>query len=433
MSSRKPMFYVLTACASLEFLWFFALCYLGREVFTQWVWTPDSPEYARVAQHLASTFQLTSSHRTVGYPLFLSLGYLIGGQDYWMRVAIGFQLILNLVFTFGCWRLLERMVPAVRARLRGIVTLFFFWAAFGMALFVLTDFLASFLFGMFLYGLLFWRTLPGVLLAGGSLALATLTRPTFTFLPFLLPISGLLVARITTKALFRDLVMFMSVSVVATGISVVRQYNAFGYLGPAPRVLTQNIETTLYSALGRGRVDGSSETSYANEFERDIGQRAGSPYNSLSFSEQESYAKQIFREELTAHPTEVIALMVMNFFKYLLVPVEANVLKATTLYTDEQTYFMHVRPILTLACLPIWLLSLTPPLGASKQLKSYYLLLIMLVLYVIGISAVTNFAGERMRFPVLAAMMPMLAWNAYRVSLYFHRLLEACRLLVAHD
>jgi hypothetical protein len=424
MTLQKPIVYLMTACASLEFLMWFVLSSLGKEVFTQWIWTPDSHEYARVAQHVASTFQLTSSHRTLGYPLFLSLGYVIGGQDYWMHVTIVLQLILNLVFTLGCWRLIERVVPAVGTTSKVMATLFFFWAALGMAFFVMTDFLASFLFWVFLYGLLFWRTPSRVVLAGSALAAATFTRPTFTFLPFLLPIASLLVARATTKVPLRHIFTFMALAAAATGISVACQYRAFGYLGPSPGVLTENIETTLYYALVEGRVAGSTEKSYVNELRKSIEQRVGRPYTTLSLSEQESNAKQVFLDNLTAHPKEIAARLMLNFFKYLFVPVEANVLKATTFYLGEQTYFTYVRPILMLSCLPIWLLSLAPPLGPSRELKTYYSLVIVLVFYVIGVSAITNFGGERMRFPVLVAMMPVLAWNLHHIIQYLHRLID---------
>jgi len=142
-------------------------------------------------------------------------------------------------------------------------------------------------------------------------------------------------------------------------------------------------------------------------------------------SQQESNAKQIFIEKLIAQPKEVIARVLVNFFKYLFVPVEVSIFKVTTLYKDEQTYSVYVRPILAMACLPIWFLSLTPPFGARKEVKMYYLLGMMLVLYVIGISAITNFAGERMRFPVLATMLPVLASNVHNVSRYVNRRLRS--------
>ena len=109
-------------------------------------------EYNRIALQLEENNKLTSGQRTLGYPLFLYLGYLIGGRSYGMYVVIALQLMLNLIFRWGCWRLLQRIAPAAGIRLRSIVTLFFFWASLGMALYLLTDFLASFLFGVFFYG-----------------------------------------------------------------------------------------------------------------------------------------------------------------------------------------------------------------------------------------------------------------------------------------
>src|SRR5262245_27255489 len=111
-NNRKPIFYILTACISLELLLFFWLCFLGQKAFTEFIWAPDTYRYNHVALQLAETFTLAKSTRTLGYPLFLSLGYLIGGRSHGIYVIVGIQLILNIVFTWGCWRLLQRIIPA---------------------------------------------------------------------------------------------------------------------------------------------------------------------------------------------------------------------------------------------------------------------------------------------------------------------------------
>src|SRR5207342_490823 len=106
----------------------------------------DTPEYVRVALHFAERFTLTSSPRTPGYPLFLALGYLIGGSTNGAYVIIVIQLALNIVFTWGCWTLLQQLVPSAGVRLRISLTLFFFWVGLGMALYLMTDFIAALLF-----------------------------------------------------------------------------------------------------------------------------------------------------------------------------------------------------------------------------------------------------------------------------------------------
>jgi|SRR5262245_11055410 len=417
MQIRRPISQILLAVTVIELVLLVALCSLGQGAFKEFIWLADTTEYNRVALQLSETFTATT-YRTLGYPLFLSLCYLIGGRVYGLYVAVGVQLMLNIVFTWGCWNLLERIVPTVPVTYRVAATLFFFWSALGMALSLVTDFLAAFLFGLFVYGMLFWRSLSGVVLSGIFLALATVTRPTFTFIPLLLPIAAYLAARITSTVRWRDIAIFVIFSISATTFSTVRQYVAFGYLGPAPYSLPGNIEQTLYHALAEGQVSATDELSYVKEFEGEIEKRAGRPYSKLSFSEQEKYAKQIFVEELVKHPREILTCLATNFLKYLLVPVEANVYKLTKFYAGEQTYFNYVRPVLAFVCLPIWLFSLAPPVGSSQKYVMYYLLVMLFLLYVIGISAMTNFAGERMRFPVLAFLMPAAVWNVHCLSGY---------------
>jgi hypothetical protein len=420
MPIRKPIVYLLTACAVVELLMFVGLCALGDQAFMAFIWSPDTPEYQRVALQLAETFTLTPSRRTIGYPLVLSVANYIGGRGYWMHSMIAAQLIINLVFTWGCWILLERLVPAVRWQHRTIVTLLFFWAGLGMAFNLLTDFMAAFLFGVFLFGMLFWRTPSSVLLSGGALALATLTRPTFTFIPFLLPIAAYLVGRATTKVPWQHLVAFTLFSVAATGISASRQYAEYGYTGPAPYVLTLNIQETLYNASAEGGLTTQDATAYLADFEGEIAKRAGQAYATLSPGEQERHARQIFVEALAAHPRVITSRLLKNFTKYLFAPIEGAIQKLTTLYAGEQTYLSGVRPILVVAGIPIWLLALAPPVRSPNNFRMYYLLMLTCVLYVVGISAITNFAGERIRFPVLPFMLPVMAWNIHRLYGYLH-------------
>src|SRR5262249_21109701 len=113
MSSRRTIFYLLTACAAIELLLFCWLCSLEQEAFRDFVWTPDTFsynrialqlfEYDRVALQLTEDTSLTSGQRTLGYPLFLFLCYLVGGRSYGIYVVIATQLVLNIVFTWGCW------------------------------------------------------------------------------------------------------------------------------------------------------------------------------------------------------------------------------------------------------------------------------------------------------------------------------------------
>jgi hypothetical protein len=387
----------------------------------------DSFGYNRIALHLFNSNNLavqleenatfTSDQRTLGYPLFLYLGYLIGGHNYAMYVVIAAQLAINIVFTWGCWRLLQRIAPDAGTSLRFLVTLLFFWAGMGLALSLMTDFIASFCFGVFLYGMLFWRYRFSGLVSGTALALATLIRPTFTFIPLLLPPAAYLTGRITTKVPRSHLVGFVLFSLLATGASTMHQYAADGYFGPSP-ALTPNIERTIYFSLKANHL---SESDYIREFEEEIERRAGQPFTTLTRTDLEKYAKEMLLETLVSHPAEVILYLAKNVVKYIFVPIESATAKLTTLHISDEAYLTYVRPALGLLCLPIWLFSLTLPFGASKKCKMYYLLVMMFLLYVVGISAMAPRQGERMRFPVLAFMLPAMVWNVHRMHSYISR------------
>jgi hypothetical protein len=424
MPSRSIIFCLLTACAAIELLLFGWLCSLNQEAFGEFVWTPDTVEYNRIALQLfeynrialplAENATLTSGQRTPGYPAFLYMGYLIGGRSYGIYVVIATQLIFNIIFTWGCWRLLQRIAPAAGIGLKCIVTLFFFWAGLGMALALTTDFLSSLFFGVFLYGVMFCRSRSSVLLSGTSLSLATLTRPTFTLIPFLLPLAAYFIGQFSSKVPRKHLIAFMIFSVMATCISSIYQYTADGYIGPSP-IVTQNIERAIYFSLKESYL---TEANYIGEFKQDIGRRAGQPYGTLSRSDQEKYAKEMFFEVLISHPGQILLYLVKNFVKYIFVPIEACVMKLTMFYISEQTYVAYVRPVLGLLCLPIWLLSLSPPIGFPKKSKKYYLCVVTLLLYVVGLSAMTPLQGERMRFPMLAFMLPVMVWNIHGLHSY---------------
>ena len=127
--TEQPIVSILTIFALIELLLFLWLCSLDQEGFMQFVSSPDTPGYIRVALELVRNVTLITSPRTLGYPFFLSLGYLMGGGSYGPYMVIAAQLILNIVFTWSCWTISERIAPAAGTALRTAITVFFFWAA----------------------------------------------------------------------------------------------------------------------------------------------------------------------------------------------------------------------------------------------------------------------------------------------------------------
>ncbi len=406
MANRPPVTLIAT-CVVIEAVLLGVLWSITPEHFSQLVSSPDTSSYADVAIALAQTGDLIASSRTLGYPLFLAAGYFVGGAEYGNHVIISLQLLLNLLFTLGCWALLARLSPSAPTAVPVALTLFFFWAGLGMALELLTDFLAAFFFGAFLFGLLFWRSRRLLFVSATSLALATLLRPTFTFVPLLIPIAGYLVGRCTSRVPWAHITGFVFASLAATGISTAYQYGQQGYLGPSP-VLAVNIGRTLDVLSESGR----SEDGGVGHFQQRISERAGKPYNAVSPSEEERYAVEFFLEEFKARPGAVLLQLSTTVIKYLMAPLDSATMKGRRLFTSSNGLPDKVRVIIGVLCLPVWLLAIWPPFGFSKEAWAYYWLVAILTTMILGLTAINPFQGERIRFPMLAFMLPIAAWNA---------------------
>jgi hypothetical protein len=390
----------------------------GWNTFAQFVLTPDTPGYVGIAQHLAETFTLLPSPRTLGYPLFLAVGELLAGRDYGSYLAVAIQLVLNILMTVVCWKMLERLVPSVSETLRLLVTLLFFWAGLGMALFLMTDFMAAVWFGMFVYGFLFWRSRTGLVMAGVGLALATLTRPTFTFVPLLLPLAAHLVGRVSSKIPFGAVVTIAVLGLAATGASVAYQYTFDRYLGPSP-ILINAVEESLYYS----EIEGSGMVfiDYKRQFEQRTADAAGKNYSELSPRERDLYAGTVLREAMAAHPVKIALVWGRNFLKYLLVPMESTIERMVVRNQSMETYNAIVRPLLLLICLPLWAFALAPPINGSQRERMYYWFMLLCVSYTMAVSAVAAGSGERIRFPVLMLMLPTMAWNLEAAVVYVRR------------
>jgi hypothetical protein len=154
-------------------------------------------------------------------------------------------------------------------------------------------------------------------------------------------------------------------------------------------------------------------------FNKKISEYADKPHGALSEREKEKYAVRIFFSKLLSQPRIILLYMLKTFLKYLFVPIESLIWKLTALYASDQVYSTYVRPILALICLPVWLLSLIPPVDSPKK-RAYYLMMITFLVYVVGVTAINPLQGERIRFPILAFMLSVMVWNVHRVSRGIH-------------
>jgi hypothetical protein len=401
----------------------FALSTRGVEGFATFVSTPDTREYNRLAQELAAG-HIVASVRTLGYPLFLSAGYLLGGAEYGMYWAIAAQLLLNLVLTAMSWRLVDKLAPETPRATKLALTGFFFLAGLGMSLYLLSDLLASFFFGVFLYGFLYWRSWKGTLVAATALAMATFVRPTFVLLPALLPAAAYLVRRCGSAIPWPQVLILILVSSSGSVLNTWYQQRYNGYFGPSP-IVAQNLARVLYAATAK---DSRDPEEFLKAFESESSRKMGGvPYESLSATQRESAARAIFVEQFKVHAPGIVMLTGTTFVKYLLVPVESIVARLTALATSEATYERYIRPFVTLLCLPIWILCLIPPRGQPVQRRWYYCLILLMWVYLAGITALNPAQGERIRFPILAFLVPIAAWNIQTALANLAHLVEPLR------
>jgi hypothetical protein len=171
---RRDLRVLLVVFAVIETVVFAWVVCLGRDRFVELVVLDDTPSYARVAWGLLERGTLIPARRTLGYPLFLCAGFLIGGKGYGYHVTIGMQLLLNLVFSWLFWRLLLRVVDDVSRAMALVMTSLFFVGGLGFAIVALSDLLAALLFTAFLYGMLSERSWPWTLLSGLCLGLTAM-------------------------------------------------------------------------------------------------------------------------------------------------------------------------------------------------------------------------------------------------------------------
>jgi hypothetical protein len=155
-------------------------------------------------------------------------------------------------------------------------------------------------------------------------------------------------------------------------------------------------------------------------FQREIAEYAGKPHVSISRREEERYAIKLFFEKLQSHPIPLLLALLTTFVKYLFAPIEQCVIILMMFYASASLYLTYVRPLLTMACLPIWFLAMSPPMGSSKK-KAYYLFMMILLLYMVGITAANPSQGERIRFPILALMLPVVVWNFQAIQRHMSR------------
>jgi len=411
---RKPgsglLLALLALAAALELIFFIWLCLQGPEGFKTFVCHyPDTAEYARVGEYLVERGAIPTSPRTLGYPLFLSGCLFLGGSTYGYHVAVAVQLVANLLLGAGFWFASERLAPQLGVWVRGVATAILLYAGFGLSLFILTDFLAGFLFTLFLWALILKRRWPWVVAAGICLFLATLIRPTFNYFPILLPGIVYLVGRCYSKVPLRQTAFYILCGASAVALSTAIEHrdrdatDSFGFLYLHFRVL---VRTNFYPEI-------KEDHDYDALYRRECAAAAGKPLDQTTRAEKDQAAKRVFVAHVRSQPARFARNYGAAFLKYAFAPIETLVQQILYSRGQQDTYyFSHARPVLVLLWLPLWLLSLFPPVGSKHTNLGLYVLVMTVLLYVLGLSALGSGGGERIRFPVLPFLLILAAVNA---------------------
>lgn len=406
MSERRALILTLLVWAILEFTVYGVLVSRGSSEFHRFVSASDTGTYARPATAMAFHGTMVPSNRTLGYPIVLASFLWIGGAQYGYHLMIAAQLLMALGLGFGTWRLTGRTCPDSSLTRKVVLASAVWFGCLGVSFYVLTDLLTSTAFFIFLYGLLYWRSAAGQVIVGLAAGMFTLTRPTFTFFPLLLPWIGYLVYRMNGRAPKRALALAGAFSVAATLASTAYQLRFNHYFGPSP-IAAFNVRQTL------NRLD-SPET-IDRRFEIGAFELAGKPFDALSPSDQERVAREIISEDLRRRPITIIATVAATFLKYLLGPVESLVSR----FAQDSSLGAHygaIRALLTLLGAPVFLLAYVPPPSRKPRVRMYYFIIMSCVVYVLGLSSFAPSQGERMRLPLLPFVVTLAAvnWDEWR-------------------
>ena len=378
----------------------------GSEYFSGFISASDTASYMRLARAMAFEGRLIPSERTLGYPAMIApcLRTLGEGQGCVLLVVI--QVLIALGMGYTTWRLTGRLFPDAGIGRKALLSTAVWLGSLGYAFYVLSDLPASLAFFVFLYGALFWRHRTGLILAALALGFATLLRPSFTMFPVLIPWLGYLFHRMRTGTAPMALVLAVVCSFMATFANTAYQYRYNHYLGPSP-VSTMNCRKLL------GLLD-PVETAERN-FEARAQARMGHAFHELGTADQERVAVAVMAHELSDRPLQFGAAVGTTFLKYLLAPIESLAWRFAGKLPRESLDW-RIRGLLVLLTAPLFLLASLPPPTRDERTRTYYLIVMTCVVYVLGLSAFVPYQGERMRLPVLPLLVTCAAmnWDAWR-------------------
>lgn len=409
---------LLLSALVIELLIFAGACAMNEQRFQTVFSFPDTSGYVEIASGLLQRGEIPlNSYRTVGYPLFLLICFFLGGTAHGYYLVLALQLALNLVFLWVGWQLLTRIAGGTRLGVRLVMAVAIFLGGLGLAMKFVTDFQAALCFNLAVYALLFHRSWRWTATGAVFLGIATLTRPTFDLFFLLIPVLVFLVRKFSTRLPWSHAATYGLCTLLAVGISLRCNARAGDVIDGHDResLLTDNIRILDYVVAQNGDPSSlAGKEKHQWQFHARIADIAGKPYTSLTRHEVDNISVQRLRELLTRYPVQFARSTFKNFFKFLCVPLEQVIREIFLLFDQDDFYMAHLRAVMFLVCLPVWLLCVVPPFGSRAAYWPYYLVTMLLVVYVLGVTSFWSFGGgERMRLPVLPLM---LTWGAVNLD-----------------
>lgn len=378
----------------------------GRDAVCRRICFPDTGTYVTPAQSILHGGGLPPDMtRTVGYPLFLVVPFWLGGKQYGYHLAIVMQSVLNLLGTLLFWKLLAAMLPQIRTAVLMAAVALFWYAGFGLALNVLSDFLFGFLLLVFLYALWLKRGLWWLAVGASALLAAGSVRPSLGPFLVLLPLLRILVQRRFHYLPKTYIVVYAVAIVISSGVNFALEQ------ARSERCSQSLMEFGMVEAVCSKGIATRSEVTLRIE------ELAGRPHDQLTRHERDTLARRVFVGYVSRHPLRFMSGVALNAVKYMLSPVEGVVIKVAVadINNDEAYARSPVRGIVLLLGLPIWVLALWPGMARCPETRDLYFFALVMTLYFIGIACSFGGQGERYRFPALPMLSVCFACNLDRL------------------
>ncbi len=148
----------------------------------------------------------------------------------------------------------------------------------------------------------------------------------------------------------------------------------------------------------------------------------GKPEELSRRGERNRAAWRLLLAHLREYPGRFAVNYGKGFAKAVFVPSSEGAVSRILYDLDLEAWYEPVaRPILFVLWLPVWILALLPPVRQSRSEVAFYCLVMLVTLYVLGLSSFAPGGGDRMRFPVFPFWLILAAASAHRLSLRFQR------------